>query len=85
MMPDRVFIRYVYIQRFTRLDIKQIIGHELSGKPVPSSETADNRGDYDLFEFTFIEIFLWVRLKKSMISYFHSSNSILTKDDPRTL
>ena len=41
-------------------------------------------GDHDLFEFRFTEIynFFSVRFLKNTISFFHSSNSMLAKENP---
>ena len=43
-----------------------------------------NMGDHDLVEFRFTEIynFFSVRFVKNTISFFHSSNSMLAKENP---
>ena len=45
---------------------------------------AANLGDHDLFGFRFTEIynFFSVRFLKNTISFFHSSNSMLAKENP---
>ena len=49
-----------------------------------SSKMAANTGDHDLFGFRFTEIynFFSVRFLKNTISFFHSSNSMLAKENP---
>ena len=43
-----------------------------------------NMGDHDLVEFRFTEIYIFfsVRFVKNTISFFHSSNSMLAKENP---
>ena len=48
-----------------------------------SSKMAANIGDHDLFGFRFTEIHIYFfRFLKNTISFFHSSNSMLAKENP---